>query len=65
VLQCGSCNDARMDDIEYLHRRERQERAAAKRAPTLAARFAHQEMAQYYAELIGPQSMAARELRAA
>jgi hypothetical protein len=54
-----------MDDVDYLQRRERQERAAAKRAPTLAARLAHQQMAQHYAELIGPQSMAARGLRAA
>jgi hypothetical protein len=54
-----------MDDLDYLLRRERQERAAAKRAPTLAARLAHQEMAQHYAQLIGPHSMAARDLRAA
>jgi hypothetical protein len=41
-----------MDDIEYLQRRERQERAAAKRAASLAARAAHQELAQIYAALI-------------
>jgi hypothetical protein len=54
-----------MDDIDYLQRRERQERAAAKRALSPSARAAHQEMAQHYAELIGPRSMAAQELRAA
>ena len=64
-LQRGSARSPRMDDIDYLHRRERQERAAAKRAPTLAARLAHQQMAQHYADLIGPQSAAARDLRAA
>jgi hypothetical protein len=41
-----------MDDIEYLQRRERQERAAAKRAASLAARAAHQELAQIYAAMI-------------
>jgi hypothetical protein len=54
-----------MDDMDYLQRRERQERAAAKRAPSLKARLVHQEMAQHYAELIGRQSVAARDLRAA
>ena len=54
-----------MEEIDYLQRRERQERATAKRAPTLAARLAHQQMAQYYTGLIGGQSAAARELRAA
>jgi hypothetical protein len=32
--------------------REAQERAAAKRTPTLAARRAHQELAQRFAELV-------------
>lgn len=41
----------RMDDIEYLQRREMQERAAAKRATSLAARAAHQELAQIYAAM--------------
>lgn len=41
-----------MDDIEYLRRRERQERAAAKRAIGPAARAAHQELAQLYARKI-------------
>ena len=41
-----------MDDIEYLRRRERQERAAAKRAKAPAARAAHQELAQIYATKI-------------
>ena len=58
-----------MDDIEYLRRRERQERAAAKRSPSLAARLAHQELAQRYAVLIeqasGQNSLLMAELRAA
>jgi len=41
-----------MDDIEYFERRERQERAAAKRAESPAARAAHQELAQIYAALM-------------
>jgi len=41
-----------MDDIEYLRRRERQERAAAKRAIGPATRAAHQELAQLYARKI-------------
>jgi hypothetical protein len=41
-----------VDDIEYLQRRERQERAAAKRAACLAARSAHQELALIYAAMI-------------
>ena len=34
---------------EYLQRRERAERAAAKRANCPQARWAHQELAQHYA----------------
>jgi hypothetical protein len=34
---------------EYLHEREMAERAAAKHGATLAARAAHQELAQLYA----------------
>jgi hypothetical protein len=41
-----------MDDIEYLQRREMQERAAAKRATSVSARAAHQELAQIYAAMI-------------
>ena len=41
-----------MDDLDYLQRRERQERAAAKRAVDLAARQAHQELALCYSVLI-------------
>ncbi len=42
-------------DLDYVRRREAQERAAAKHAPTLCARRAHQEMAQFFAELtFGP-----------
>jgi hypothetical protein len=48
-------SDSFCDDIDYVRRREAQERAAAKRAPTLEARRAHQEMAQRFAELtFGP-----------
>ena len=44
-----------LNDQDYVRRREAQERAAAKQAPTLAARRAHQEMAQLFAELtFGP-----------
>jgi len=39
------------DQIAYVRRREAEERAAAKRASTLAARRAHQELALLYAEL--------------
>ena len=37
--------------IDYVRRREAQEGAAAKQAETLAARCAHQELAQLYAQL--------------
>lgn len=39
------------DEMDYVRRREAQERAAAKQASTLAARRAHQELAQLYAQL--------------
>ena len=42
----GSC------PVDYLRARERAERAAAKRAQSLAARHLHQELAQHYAELV-------------
>lgn len=45
------------EQFEFYHRRERQERAAAKQASTLAARRAHQDLAILYASLrrgIGP-----------
>jgi hypothetical protein len=43
------------DKLEYARRREVQERAAAKQALSLAARRAHQELAQLYSELVnGP-----------
>lgn len=58
-----------MDDVEYVRRRERQERAAAKRAASLAARLAHQEMALHYAALLATMcwqpSLLAAELQAA
>ncbi len=38
--------------IDYLRSREMAERAAAKRAQSLAARHVHQELAQHYAELV-------------
>jgi hypothetical protein len=38
--------------IDYLRLRDRQERAAAKRALTLAAQRAHQELADHYAARI-------------
>jgi hypothetical protein len=41
-----------LDIIDYARRREAQERAAAKQAVTLAARRAHQELAQLYAQLV-------------
>ena len=37
------------EDTEYLRRREGQERAAAQRASSLAARRVHQEMAELFA----------------
>lgn len=40
------------DAAEYFRRRERAERAAAKRATSDGARRAHQELAQSYAELL-------------
>ncbi len=52
AVQHGSGNKSRMDDLDYLQRRERQERAAAKRAATFAARQAHQEMALRYSVMI-------------
>jgi hypothetical protein len=43
------------DKLDYARRREVQERAAAKQALSLAARRAHQELAQLYSELVnGP-----------
>jgi hypothetical protein len=40
-----------MDSREYFERRERAERAAAKKAVCPEARRAHQQLAQSYAEL--------------
>ncbi len=40
-----------MTSIEYYRRRERDERAAAKKAANDSARRIHQQMAQNYAEL--------------
>jgi hypothetical protein len=39
------------DSLDYFRRRERAERAAAKRAASEAARRVHQELAQSYAQL--------------
>ena len=38
--------------VDYLRSREQAERAAAKRAASLAARHVHQELAQHYAQLV-------------
>ena len=38
--------------LDYLHARERAERAAAKSARSLKARRVHQELAQCYARMI-------------
>ena len=43
---------AMKESIDYLRQRERQERAAAKRAISLAAQRAHQELAERYSALI-------------
>lgn len=40
------------DSLDYFRRRERAERAAAKNALSMAARSAHQELAQYYSQLL-------------
>ena len=40
------------EESEYFRLRERQERAAAKGAQTLAARRVHQQMAEYYAAML-------------
>lgn len=40
------------EETEYFRRRERQERAAAKKALDLASRRAHQQMAVNYAEML-------------
>jgi len=40
------------EDLDYARRREASERAAAKYAQTLAARRAHQEVAQYFAKIV-------------
>ena len=43
------------EHLDYVRLREAQERAAAKRAPTLAARRAHQELAQAFSQqMFGP-----------
>jgi hypothetical protein len=40
------------EDFLFYHRRERQERIAAKQAASLAARCAHQELAARYSALL-------------
>lgn len=40
------------DSVDYFRRRERVERAAAKKASSEAARRVHQELAQNYAALL-------------
>jgi IS5 family transposase len=45
-------SEACADDLDYARGREANERAAAKSAPTVAARRAHQEVAQYFAKIV-------------
>lgn len=40
------------EEAQYFQRREREERAAAKRAQNLVARRAHQQMAEHYAAIL-------------
>jgi hypothetical protein len=40
------------EEREYFRRREWQERAAAKKARSPAARLAHQELAEHYAAIV-------------
>lgn len=49
--ECGMSSSLKLIEIDYIRRREAQERAAAKRAETVAAKRAHQELAQLYARL--------------
>ena len=49
-----------LDSIDYARRREAQERAAAKRAETLAARRVHQQLAQMYAQMASDMTSAKR-----
>ena len=51
---CAPDEEPRADScpVDYLRAREMAERAAAKRAQSLAARHVHQELAQHYAELV-------------
>jgi hypothetical protein len=48
----GAISPAMTESIDYLRLRERQERAAAKRALSLAAQRAHQELADHCAARI-------------
>lgn len=55
ALAMGSPDDGPGPDdwsLDYLRARERAERAAAKRAQSIAARHIHQELAQHYAALL-------------
>jgi len=47
-----ACSPAMKESIDYLRLRERQERAAAKRAISLAAQRVHQELADHYSARI-------------
>ena len=49
-----------LDSIDYARRREAQERAAAKRAETVAARRVHQQLAQMYAQMASDMTSAKR-----
>lgn len=44
-------------ESDYFRHREAQERAAAKGAVSAAARRAHQELAQHYANMLAPLSL--------
>ena len=50
-LCAGDDEPAQDCPVDYLRAREMAERAAAKRAQSMAARHAHQELAQHYAAL--------------
>jgi hypothetical protein len=52
ALEEASTEEHAADSLDYLMRRERAERAAAKSARSIKARKVHQELAQCYASKI-------------
>jgi len=50
------------DKLDYARRREVQERTAAKQALSIAARRAHQELAQLYSELVNGPAVCFRDV---